>query len=207
MCRGNSAESESFVQIFKAGMRKRGLFTDDPIKNKRFSSEDWMPIFKFYSLIKSTEGFVSLSIVSKLTQLTFNCTYETWPECYHSHVTWMLSQSTLLCLHFHSTLMQNKRCDHANTYYAHFLLGNIMCKVTGIELRQIWNALCFPVVLISIFHVFFQRLVLAYYIQYPSVSCLVNHLARHFTVRWCLQIFRLCILKRAIWNRCVDLTK
>lgn len=152
-------------------MRKWGLFTDDPIKNKMFSSEDWMSIFMFYSSIKSTEDFVLLSVVSKAMQLTFNCMDETWPECYHSCITWMLSQSTLLCFHFHSTLMQNKRSDHANTYYAHFLLGNIMCKATEIELREIWNALCFPVVLISIFHVFFQRLVLAYYIT-VSVSFL-----------------------------------
>lgn len=46
-------------------------FPDDPIKKKRVSFEERVPILKFYPLIKSTKGFVLLSVVSKLMQLTF----------------------------------------------------------------------------------------------------------------------------------------
>lgn len=60
-------------------------FPDDPIKKKRVSFEERVPILKFYPLIKSTKGFILLSVVSKLMQLTF--------QIYVWDMTWMLSQS------------------------------------------------------------------------------------------------------------------
>lgn len=57
------------------------------------------------------------------------------------------------------------------------------------------------------FPCFFQRLVLAYYTQYLSLSGPVNHWPIYFTVHWCLHILWFYILQQAARNIFVDLKK